>query len=199
MRLIPLLFTPARKRGRLRALGTLAGCLLVCASGSRADQPQSTPADSNATVPSKATVSSKATTPSKANKLAKPRPATAPVPVARSQRAEMWYAARFGIDHMQVRSVSSGQSIEFRYRVLDADKAAVLTDRNAAPYLTDEQTGTKLQVPVVEKIGALRQTSTPQVGKEYWMMFNNPGKVVKPGRRVDVTCGTVHIHGLTVE
>jgi hypothetical protein len=108
-------------------------------------------------------------------------------------------AARFGIDEIHVRSISSGSSLEFRYRVLDADKAAVLTDRNATPYMVDQETGIKLAVPVMEKIGALRQTTTPQVGKQYWMIFANYGKLVKPGRRVDVVCGTFHIRGLTVE
>ena len=127
-------------------------------------------------------------------------PATkVPPTIARSQRAEMWYAASFGIDQMHVRSVSSGQSIEFRYRVLDSDKAALLTDRNASPHMIDQETGKKLEVPVVEQIGSLRQTAKPQVGKEYFMLFNNPGKVVKPGKRVDLTCGMIHLRGLIVE
>jgi len=119
--------------------------------------------------------------------------------LSRSHRAEMWNAASFGVDQMQLRSVSSGASIEFRYRVRDADKAAVFTDRKATPYLIDPETGTRLQVPVMEKIGALRQTTTPQVGREYWMIFANPGKAVKPGRRVELVCGTFHIRGLIVE
>jgi hypothetical protein len=122
-----------------------------------------------------------------------------PREIPHSQRAEQWMAARFGIDNIHVRSISSGSSLEFRYRVLDADKAAVLTDRNTTPYMIDQETGIKLAVPVMEKIGALRQTTTPQVGKQYWMIFANYGKLVKPGRRVDVVCGTFHIRGLTVE
>lgn len=122
-----------------------------------------------------------------------------PREIPHSQRGEQWMAARFGIDNIHVRSISSGSSLEFRYRVLDADKAAVLTDRNTTPYMIDVETGIKLAVPVMEKIGALRQTTTPQVGKQYWMIFANYGKLVKPGRRVDVVCGTFHIRGLTVE
>jgi hypothetical protein len=122
-----------------------------------------------------------------------------PQVINRSHRAEMWYAARFGIDEIRVHTISSGASVEFRYRVLDADKAAVLSDRNATPYLIDEETGVRLEVPVLEKIGALRQTAAPQPGKEYWMIFANRGKLVKAGRRVDVNCGAFHIRGLTVE
>ena len=108
-------------------------------------------------------------------------------------------AGRFGIDQILVRSVSSGSSIEFRYRVLDPDKAALLTDRNSNPYLIDQATGTRLDVPVLEKIGALRQTVTPKPGKEYWMVFANRTKTVKVGGRVDIFCGTYHIRGVTVE
>jgi len=34
--------------------------------------------------------------------------------VPRSQRADMWYARRFGVDQMRVRYTASGASVEFR-------------------------------------------------------------------------------------
>ena len=111
----------------------------------------------------------------------------------------MWYAARFGVDQMRVHYTASGASVEFRYRVLDPDKAAVLSDKHATPYMIDEKTGIKLLVPVMEQIGALRQTVTPEQGREYWLLFANAGKVVKPGQRVDVSIGSFHVRGLTVE
>jgi hypothetical protein len=118
---------------------------------------------------------------------------------ARSQRGEMYYARRYGVDQLQVRSTSSGSSLEFRYRVLDAQKAAVLTDKRAKPVLIDQKTGNRLTVPTMEKIGELRQTAAPEEGREYWMVFANPGKAVKPGQRVDVVIGAFHVSGLTVE
>lgn len=118
---------------------------------------------------------------------------------ARSQRGEMYYARRYGVDQLQVRSISSGSSLEFRYRVLDAEKAAVLNDKSAKPYLVDQKTGSRLTVPTMEKIGMLRQTATPQPEREYWMVFANPGKLVKPGQRVDVVIGAFRATSLTVE
>ena len=53
----------------------------------------------------------------------------APHPAPRSRRGEMYYAVRYGVDQLQVRAVSSGASLEFRYRVLDSFKAAVLNDK----------------------------------------------------------------------
>jgi hypothetical protein len=132
-----------------------------------------------------------------------PAPPTAvvrpPYAGARSQRGEVYYARRFGVDQLQVRSTSSGSSLEFRYRVLDAQKAAALSDKRATPVLIDQKTGNRLTVPTMEKIGALRQTPTPEEGREYWMVFANPGKLVKPGQRVDVVIGAFHASSLTVE
>jgi len=65
--------------------------------------------------------------------------------------------------------------------------------------MIDERTGIKLLVPVMEQIGALRQTVTPEQGREYWLLFANAGKLVKPGQRVDVSIGSFHVRGLTVE
>ncbi|MBV8210772.1 MAG: hypothetical protein JO133_11995 [Burkholderiaceae bacterium] len=117
-----------------------------------------------------------------------------------SHRSQMWYAARYGVDHLQVRSISSGASLEFRYRVLDPDKAHLLGDKSAKPYITDWKTGNKLTVPTMEKIGQLRQqVTTLEQGREYWMVFANPGKLVKPGDKIDVNVGPIHLDGLIVE
>lgn len=125
--------------------------------------------------------------------------ATARAGIPRSQAGEKWYARRYGVDHLQVRSTASGNSLEFRYRVLDVDKAKVLSDKRATPSLVDVQTGNRLAVPTMEKIGTLRQTATPELGREYWMVFSNPGKMVKPGQRVDIVIGTFRASGLIVE
>jgi hypothetical protein len=124
-----------------------------------------------------------------------------PAPViSRSQLGETYYARRYGVDQMQVRYTASGESLEFRYRVLDPDKAAILSDKRARPYLIDEQSGAKLEVPVMDKVGALRQTTdAPEAGREYWMLFMNRGKLVRPGHRVDIEVGPFHVRGLTVQ
>jgi hypothetical protein len=117
----------------------------------------------------------------------------------RSRRGEAFYAVTYGVDQLQVRSVSSGESLEFRYRVLDAVKASVLNDKRATPYLIDQKSGARLTVPTVEKIGTLRQVADPEPGREYWMLFANAGKLVKPGQRVDIVIGAFRATSLTVE
>ena len=40
--------------------------------------------------------------------------------------------------------------------------------------MIDPQAGVKLIVPQMEKVGKLRQSSTPKEGMTYWMAFLNP-------------------------
>ena len=168
--------------------GLLAGSIVVCAPRAQADAPDAKSTKSQAT-PSAAMAPAAATA----------APARRLVVVPYSERAEMYRARRFGVDHLRVRYISSGSSLEFRYRVVDPDKAQMLTDKRAKPFMIDETTGNKLAVPTMEKIGELRQTATPEQGREYWMVFANRGKLVKPGHRVDVTIGSFRAEGLTVE
>jgi hypothetical protein len=117
----------------------------------------------------------------------------------RSERAAWYYSARFGVDQMRVRYTASGASLEFRYRVVDPDKAMALVDKRATPYLYDQASGVRVEVPTMEQIGTLRQQALPELGREYWMVFSNPGKIVRRGNRVDVKVGYFQVRGLVVE
>jgi transcription elongation factor len=57
----------------------------------------------------------------------------------------------------------------------------------------------KLVIPEMEKVGKLRQSSTPIAGRSYWMAFSNSGRRVRPGDRVDVQIGHFHAENLVVE
>ena len=116
-----------------------------------------------------------------------------------SMHATMMYRRLWGVDNMGVRVVSSGLMLRFSYRVLDANKAKILNDKNSTPYLIDETTGIKMEVPAMEKIGKLRQTATPENGRQYWMVFSNRGLFIKPGSRVDIVIGNFRVNGLLVE
>jgi hypothetical protein len=105
----------------------------------------------------------------------------------------------WGVDIEGVKVVSSGYMLAFRYRVLDAEKAKPLNEKKTRPYLIDEATGIRLSVPAMEKVGELRQSAAPTAGKSYFMIFGNPGKVVKSGSRVSVVIGNFHIDGLVAE
>ena len=111
----------------------------------------------------------------------------------------MYYEGVWGVGELRLKTAESGEMIRFNYRVLDPAKAAALNDKKAEPELIDSQAGVKLVVPQMDKIGKLRQSSTPKPGMTYWMAFSNPTRAVKPGHRVDVVIGSFHANGLVVE
>lgn len=111
----------------------------------------------------------------------------------------MFYEGIWGVDSLRVKVAESGEMIRFNYRVLDPEKAAALNDKKAEPELIDPQSGVKLVVPELEKVGKLRQSSTPKAGMTYWMAFSNPTRAVKRGDRVDVVIGTFRANNLVVE
>ena len=132
---------------------------------------------------------------------AKPVPATVRTNLAKQvpMRAHIYYEGVWGVDSLTVKYTESGEIIRFSYHVLDPEKAAALNDKKAEPSLVDPQAGVKLVVPQMEKIGKLRQSSTPIADKSYWVAFSNSGRRVRPGDRVDVEIGNFHALVLLVE
>ena len=114
-------------------------------------------------------------------------------------RAGQYYRLIWGIDSLSVKWAESGEVIRFTYRVLDPQKAKGLNDKRQEPSLVDEKAHVKLVVPTMDKVGKLRQTSSPESGKTYWMLFSNKGGYVKRGDRVNVVIGNFHANGLVVD
>jgi hypothetical protein len=135
------------------------------------------------------------------------KPATAPAPRSVSRyrptqmppRARNYYEMLWGVDSFGAKSVESGEMIRFSYRVLDPEKAAQLNDKRNPPALLDERANVKLSVPTLEKVGQLRQSSNPEAGKVYWMVFSNKERYVKPGDRISVVIGKFRVDNLVVE
>jgi hypothetical protein len=113
--------------------------------------------------------------------------------------ARRYYQSVWGVDILGVKPVSSGAMLRFSYRVVDANKAKALNDKKATPHLVDQATRASLVIPTMEKVGQLRQSATPENGREYWMLFSNKGNFVKPGSRVDVVIGNFRAEGLIVQ
>jgi hypothetical protein len=111
----------------------------------------------------------------------------------------MYYQGVWGVSELHLKVAESGQIIRFDYRVLDPEKAAALNDKKAEPELFDAEARVKLVVPQMEKVGKLRQSSTPQAGMTYWMAFSNPTLAVKHGHHVDVVIGSFRATNLIVE
>jgi hypothetical protein len=167
--------------------GLLASSSVIPAALTRAAQSEENP---GATLPA---ITSAAASPA-------PSPAT-PSFISRelSPRAALTYKRLWGVEDLRVRETASGALLRFSYRVVDATKAEALNSKKANPYLIVPKTGAKLEVPTTEKVGQLRQTATPENGREYWMVFTNLGRRVNAGDKVDIEIGTFRASGLVVE
>ena len=114
-------------------------------------------------------------------------------------RQGTYYKRNWGVEIVGVKPVASGYMLAFRYRVLDPDKAKMMNDRHAKAYIIDEATGIRLAVPAMENVGELRSGSAPEANRTYFMIFGNPGKVVKSGSLVSVVAGNLQVGGLVVD
>jgi hypothetical protein len=111
----------------------------------------------------------------------------------------LYYEGAWGVDSLTVKLAESGELVRFSYRIVDPEKGAPLNDKKNEPSLIDPQAGVSLVIPTVQNVGLLRQTSTPEAGKSYWMTFSNKGRPVKRGDRVTIVIGQFRAVGLVVE
>ena len=179
--------TTAGGAARMMALGIVIAASASPARGAQQTdptQPKATQADSK--------------TP--AAPPAKPAAAVHPYrPDRFAQKAGRYYKLVWGVDSLTVKLAESGELVRFSWRVLDPEKAKALGDKKLDPALVDPQAGVSLVVPVMEKIGQLRQGVAPEAGKTYWMAFSNKGRLVKRGARVNVVIGEFRADGLVVD
>jgi hypothetical protein len=107
-------------------------------------------------------------------------------------------AQRWGIEIQSMRLASSNYMLEFRYKILDANKAQPLFGRGLSPRLHDEASAFESTVPNPPTTGALRSTYDAKAGRTYFMFFANPSQFVKAGSKVTVTIGDFSVTGITV-
>lgn len=119
-----------------------------------------------------------------------------PDPAVPPELAEQW-----GVRVLSVTYTADGFWLDFRFRVIDPDKAAPLFDSRFKPYIESEQSGAKFAVPSAAKVGSLRTTNRGhniKAGKIYTIMFANPGFHLKPGQKATVGIGDFKVEHLTV-
>jgi hypothetical protein len=109
------------------------------------------------------------------------------------------YEESLGIRITGLRLTARGFMLDFRFRVLDATRAAPLFDRGTKPYLIDEASEAKFLVPTPPKTGPLRTSDPPQEGSIYWTFFANPGRYLEQGGQVSIVYGDYTFEHLLVE
>jgi hypothetical protein len=119
-------------------------------------------------------------------------------PASRSDEADG--PQKLGIKPVAIRLTAAGQMIDFRYRVVDPPKSLPIFSRQVKTYLVEQASGKTFAVPADSKLGPLRSSSRdPSAGKEYFIIFVNPGGQLQRGSRVAVAVGDVKIENLTIE
>ncbi|MAG32891.1 MAG: hypothetical protein CL908_18595 [Deltaproteobacteria bacterium] len=106
----------------------------------------------------------------------------------------------WGVQVLGIRRVAAGYMLDFRYRVLDAEKAAPILDRRIPAWVKVTETGVTLLVPQAPKLGSMRQTTFDvKADRNYFIVFANPGQTVDVGDQVSVVVGDFQSGNLTVE
>jgi len=116
-----------------------------------------------------------------------------------SRHASDYYQAVWAVDGLRVKLTESGELMRFSCRVVDPDKASVLSNQKAEPSREDSDAGVSLVVPTMENIGQLCQSEALEARKFYWMAFSNKGRLVKRGHRVNVVIGPFRANRRVVE
>lgn len=107
---------------------------------------------------------------------------------------------QWGVRVLGIRRSAMNYMLDFRFRVLDTNKVGEIMDRKVRPVLEVEGTKIKLNVPVTSKLGSLRQSAKyAKADTNYFMMFANPGKVVKQGDKVTIRIGQFKVEHLVVQ
>ncbi len=101
---------------------------------------------------------------------------------------------------MSLRLSSAGHMIDFRYRILDSEKAKYLMNKELKPYIIDPETDNKFFVPSYPKVGSMRAVSVePKLGRSYFILFSNTNGLMKTGKKVTVVIGDLKIKGLKIQ
>ena len=108
---------------------------------------------------------------------------------------------RWGVELLGIRNAAAGNFMDFRFKVVDAEKSLPLFDHRIKPYVIAEKSNIKLPVPMAAKIGAFRPTNRGKnikADKIYYMLFGNPDRHVKTGEKVSVVIGDFKVEHLVV-
>ena len=105
---------------------------------------------------------------------------------------------RWGVRILGIRQTAHSYLLDFRFHVMDPEKAKPLIDRHAKPYAIDEASGLKLSVPDMPKVGSLRAKGN-EPDRDYFILFSNPNGIVKKGSKVTVMADDFKVEHLLVQ
>lgn len=105
---------------------------------------------------------------------------------------------RWGIKPLMIRLTGAEHFLDFRYVVVDAEKAKSIMHKKKKTFLKDQETGEIYNATMAKT--AMRGAAThPKAGKQYFILFANADKTVKRGQKVTVIIDEMKVENLKVE
>jgi hypothetical protein len=106
----------------------------------------------------------------------------------------------WGIEIVRLRLTAAGHIVDLRYRVIDPVKSFPIFDAKIKPVLMDEQSGRDLSIYTAPRIGGMRQkTRKPEAGRVYFILFSNPGGLMKSGSKVTLKIENLKVEHIRIE
>jgi hypothetical protein len=96
---------------------------------------------------------------------------------------------RSGVRIVRVAVSGAGGLVDLRYQVVDSEKAASVHSSTTPPLVIDERSGAVIGRLFMGHI----HSQKPKVGLTYYLLFDNPGDVVRSGNRVTVQLGDARL------
>lgn len=97
-------------------------------------------------------------------------------------------AARYGIDVNLIGVTAAGGLIEFRYQVVDPDKAnQMMQDTTLLPVVVVEDTGATMVIP------RPHHAVEPQLGGTYFFLFANAHNAIQAGSQLTLVMGDARL------
>ena len=120
---------------------------------------------------------------------------------AAEQQVKMNIEEQWGVKIESLRTSAAGNLLDFRFRIIDPEKASYLVDRRNKAYMIDQASGKVLSVPTTAKVGPMRQTvryGLPKKDRIYFILFGN-SHLIKPGDKATVVIGDFKAENIVVE
>ena len=100
-----------------------------------------------------------------------------------------------GVEVTRVAVSGGGGLIDVRYRVIDSDKAVSVHAPANPPLVLDQRSGAIVNQLLMGHLHHGR----PREGVTYYLIFNNPGDVIRRGSRVSIQLGGARVEGIPVQ
>jgi hypothetical protein len=103
-------------------------------------------------------------------------------------------AARSGVRVVRVSTTGGGGLLDVRYQVVNPDAAASLHDRDAPPAVVDETRGSVIDTLYMGH----SHSGKFRAGATYYLIFANPGNLVRSGDPVAIVLGKARLEHVRV-